>query len=108
MTLLCGGMEVFMTIGNKIRILRQGRNMTRSELAEKSGLTEITIKQYEIGEFPPDPKQIDKLVAALNVLPSDINTKNYWRSPDNHITVKIPNFLEKDFSDAVHNSAQNY
>ena len=87
-----------MTIGNKIRILRQGRNMTQKELAEKSGLAEITIGQYEADKFKPKPEQIEKLAAGLNVPSSQINTENFWINAEGNTAVQIPGWLDKDFS----------
>ena len=86
-----------MTIGTKIRILRQERNMTQNELAEAIGLAGITIQQYEADKYKPKIQQIEKLAAALNVSPAQISTSDYWVNPDGNTTTQILN-LDEDLS----------
>lgn len=54
-------------IGQRIKELRIKQNMTQKELAEKSGLSEITIRKYESNERKPKIENIRNIAAALKV-----------------------------------------
>ena len=56
-----------LTIGEKIRYFRQHRLMTQAELAERSGIHPVSIRKYETNKMHPQPAQIERLAAALNV-----------------------------------------
>lgn len=68
-----------MTTAEKIKFYRTGLSMTQKELAEKTGISEISIRKYEAGERNPKPEQLRKISSALeigeNVL-IDIDLKN--------------------------------
>ena len=61
-----------MTIGEQIRKLRRGQNMTQVQLAEKAGIAVNTLRQYEGEKCTPRQKQLELLANALNVAPTDI------------------------------------
>lgn len=42
-----------MNIGDHIKICRKAKKMTQKELAEKIGLSEISVRKYEAGERKP-------------------------------------------------------
>lgn len=56
-----------MTIGERIKETRKGLGWTQAQLAEKSGVAVITIRQYEAGNRTPKAEQIHKVASALNV-----------------------------------------
>lgn len=56
-----------MTSGQKIKELRQARNLSQKELGIMSGLSEPAIRNYELGNRTPSPQQLEKIAAALNV-----------------------------------------
>ena len=56
-----------MTIGAKIKEIRMSRGFTQKKLAEKSGLAEITIRQYENEKREPKIDALIKIASALNV-----------------------------------------
>ena len=56
-----------MTIGAKIKEIRTSRGLTQKKLAEKSGLAEITIRQYENEKREPKIDALIKIASALNV-----------------------------------------
>lgn len=56
-----------MTIGAKIKEVRTHFGLTQKKLAEKSGLAEITIRQYESGKREPKIEALIKIANALNV-----------------------------------------
>ena len=56
-----------MTIGDKLRIARIALNLSQIELAEKVGITERSIYNYEQTETYPKPAILKKLAEVLNV-----------------------------------------
>lgn len=54
-----------MTVGEKIKMYRSLFNVTQKELAERSGVSEISIRKYEAGERNPKLEQIRKIAHAL-------------------------------------------
>ena len=56
-----------MTIGEKIKYLRNLRNLTQNQLAEMTGIHLVTIAKYETNKTKPQPAQIKRLVSALSV-----------------------------------------
>ena len=55
-----------MSIAENIKHLRKQKQMTQKNLAEKSGLAEITIRQYESGKYVPKMESVYKLRKALD------------------------------------------
>lgn len=75
-----------MTVGEKIRFLRTQKGLTQKELAAKSGIAEITIRQYEAGKYNPKPNAVMSLCVGLNCKTTDIiddEEKKYYRIFDN-------------------------
>lgn len=56
-----------MTTAEKIKDLRTRRHLTQRGLAEKAGLSEISIRKYEAGERKPKKEQLQQLATALEV-----------------------------------------
>ena len=56
-----------MTIGEKLRAARIAMNLSQVELAEKAGITERSIYNYEQTETYPKPTTLKKLAEILNV-----------------------------------------
>ena len=56
-----------MTIGEKIKRIRQHRKMTQKELGDAVGLTANRIAQYEMGYRVPKDALVEKFVEALKV-----------------------------------------
>ncbi|MFI3255583.1 MAG: helix-turn-helix transcriptional regulator [Eubacteriales bacterium] len=56
-----------MTVGEKIKQYRKLRKLTQKGLAEKAGLSEISIRKYEAGDRIPKQEQLRKLALALEV-----------------------------------------
>lgn len=53
--------------GAAIRSFRKYRNMTQKELAQKTGIAEITIRQYEKDKYQPKFDKIKRIAQALDV-----------------------------------------
>lgn len=48
-----------------LRKLRSEKGMTQKQLAQKVGVTDVTITHYEKGHRDPKPKMLRKLATAL-------------------------------------------
>lgn len=55
-----------MAIGERIKRIRNFRRLTQSQLGEAVGLSDVRIRQYEIGNRTPKEDMIQKLAKALN------------------------------------------
>ena len=64
-----------MTIGERIKEIRQEKNMTQKELGEKCGLADSAIRRYELGKANPKKETIQKIANALNIDPFEMATK---------------------------------
>lgn len=56
-----------MTIGEKIKYLRKQKSVTQTELAQLTGIHQVSIAKYEKDKMIPQPEQLQKIVEALNV-----------------------------------------
>lgn len=61
-----------MNLGECIRNARKKAGYTQKTLAQKSGLAEITIRQYETNKREPRLEQIEKIAAALELKSDDL------------------------------------
>jgi transcriptional regulator with XRE-family HTH domain len=55
-----------MTIGARIKIARKTKNFTQAELAERVGVHEVTLRNWENGEKGPNSIILSKLADTLN------------------------------------------
>jgi len=58
------------TIGEKIKYLRELKGITQSQLAYAVGLHPVSIRKYETNKMQPQLPQIEKIAAALNISPN--------------------------------------
>ena len=56
-----------MSIGENIKNIRMQKGLTQKQLAEKSGVAEITIRQYESDKREPKITQLQKIIIALDL-----------------------------------------
>lgn len=56
-----------MSIGENIKIHRKNQGLTQKQLADKIGVSEITVRRYEKNNNIPNVAIIDKFAAALEV-----------------------------------------
>lgn len=54
-------------LGEKIRIIRNHRNMTLKEISQATGYSRTLIDHWELGKNKIKPIQLEKLCQALNV-----------------------------------------
>lgn len=60
-------------IGNKIKSLRKEKNLTQEQLAQKSGISRVTLGKLERGEF--GSVSVNTLNLVLNNLNYTLNVK---------------------------------
>lgn len=53
-------------LGDRIKLLREKRNMTQKDLATKAGLTVVQLSRYETNDRKPDPEYLRSIVDALD------------------------------------------
>jgi len=61
-----------MTIGEKIRAVRMGREFTQKKLSEVCGVAEISIRNYENNKRQPTIEQLQKIADGLSVRMADL------------------------------------
>ena len=64
-----------MTIGEKIKYCRKQIGITQDKLAELTGIHPVSIRKYETNKMRPQPPQLEKIAAALELEPKI--TKKY-------------------------------
>ncbi|EGT2192653.1 helix-turn-helix domain-containing protein [Clostridium perfringens] len=74
-----------MNIGTKIRVIRKNNKMTQKELAAKSGVSEISIRNYENNKRNPKYETLEKIAIALE---TPINEFNKSFTGSNEDTIK--------------------
>ncbi len=58
--------------GSDIKAARVKAGLTQKELAQKAGLAEITIRQYETNKREPRTENLKKIASALNIPVSEL------------------------------------
>ncbi len=58
---------MFESFGDKIKRLRKQKGYTQERLAEKTGLSKMSIRRYETGERQPKIEQLFRIANALEV-----------------------------------------
>jgi transcriptional regulator with XRE-family HTH domain len=59
-------------LGQRIRALRKQQKMSQTELAEKAGISLITISRIERGERDPHVKTLARIAKGLGVAPFEL------------------------------------
>ena len=79
-------MNTYVT-GNTIRQLRENRNLTQAELAEKIGVSSKTVSKWETGKGLPDISLLQPLAEALGI--SVIELMNGERITNKNISANM-------------------
>lgn len=66
-----------MKIGNKIAQFRKYRGLNQKQLAEKIGVSAVTITRYENNSREPNLKKLNEIAIALDVTVSDLLNEEY-------------------------------
>jgi transcriptional regulator with XRE-family HTH domain len=90
----------YMEFGKKLRQLRKGKGLTQIELAQKSGVSQGVITNYERGFRTPTLEKAILLAKALNVAVEQFSepvkaVKEVKRVHRNSRNVKIQELFEK-------------
>lgn len=70
-----------MSIGTKIRNERTYQSLSQKQLAEKVGMSEPAVRNYELGNRTPSQKQIEMIANALHISPfalSEPDLESYY------------------------------
>ncbi|WP_435924654.1 helix-turn-helix domain-containing protein [Paenibacillus sp. DYY-L-2] len=54
------------SLGDRIKFLREQKQMTQKDLAVKAGLTVVQLSRYETSDRKPDPESLRSIVDALD------------------------------------------
>ncbi|MEK5239054.1 helix-turn-helix transcriptional regulator [Paenibacillus sp. FSL L8-0470] len=54
------------TLGDRIKYLREKKNIIQKDLAASSGLTVVQLSRYETNDRKPDPESLRRLADALD------------------------------------------
>jgi putative transcriptional regulator len=58
-------------VGHKVRELREERRMSQTELAERAGISRVTVNRVENGHLVPSATTVVQLAGALDVDPGE-------------------------------------
>lgn len=61
-----------MTLGEKIKALRDTRNMSRIRMAERCGISDAELAKYEADKIQPDPGMLEKIAEILETSVEDL------------------------------------
>ena len=79
----------------RLKILREERNMTVKELGEAVGTSGATISRYETGVHEPKSKMVQRLAEYFNVSPAWLMGADIDRYNEDIIRYDNPNILNK-------------
>ena len=79
--------------GRRLRLLRKEKNMTQSELAERTRVTRSSVANWETGIRFPDVDAL-KLIATL----FHVSVDYLYGISDQRYNVKIPDYFELDLT----------
>ena len=60
------------SLGNRVRMLREARNLTQEQLAASAGIGRITLVRIEAGQRSPRYETLVRLANALAIEPSEL------------------------------------
>jgi len=76
-----------MTLGQRMKAIREQQHMTLAQVAEKIGVSEATVQRYESGEIRNPPQaRIEAIAAALGVTASALMG---WEDDDLDVEVRL-------------------
>jgi transcriptional regulator with XRE-family HTH domain len=58
-----------MKIGERLKKFRTAAGLSQKQLADRSGMSEPAIRNYELGNRYPNGKQLEKIAGALGISP---------------------------------------
>lgn len=64
--------NIELTFGEKIKVIRNARGLTQSQLAKMVGIAQLQISLYETGRVSPNLNTLEWICKALKVKASDL------------------------------------
>ena len=58
---------VWLSVGKRIRAAREAAGMTQAEVAKALGVSEASIRLYELGKRKPNPEVLERIAAAVGI-----------------------------------------
>lgn len=86
-------------LSGNIRSARQATGMTQGELAQKVGVTDSCISQYETSKRMPSLETMSILSDILNTSLDDLIPKSHWEIPKDENQTDIFDVLDEDDED---------
>lgn len=74
-----------MTVAENIKRIRKEKNLTQKQLGEKCGMSESTLRQYEIGYRNPKLETIVRIAAALEISVFELMDKEDFIAQKNEL-----------------------
>ena len=87
-----------MSIGNRIREYRKAAGLTQKELAEKSQIAEITLRQYESGKRTPNAEKLKNIANGLQISPSSLMGIDFRKFDENVDSAEVQREIFKSES----------
>ncbi|MCI8378181.1 MAG: helix-turn-helix transcriptional regulator [Lachnospiraceae bacterium] len=84
-----------MTVAENIKRIRTEKGLTQKQLGEKCGMSESTLRQYELGFRNPKIETIRKIAVALDCTISDID-ENFFILPTENVNIESGLLTEVD------------
>ena len=69
-------------IGKRIREIRKHKRLTQEQLAELIGVETSSVSNIENGRYYPSAENLDKILAVLQISPSELFFSEYNLSQD--------------------------
>jgi transcriptional regulator with XRE-family HTH domain len=88
-----------MTIAERIRLIRQQRKMSQTELAEKSGVNLKSLSRYELGNTVPAADVLKAIADALEVTADALLSDDQVGIKDKDLFKKFEQIQEMEDSD---------
>jgi len=75
-------MDIKKLLGKRIQEIRKSKNMTQEFLAEKIGIETVSLSNIERGKYYPSAENLNKILEAFNIHPSELFTIEHFASHD--------------------------
>lgn len=78
-------MNIKKLLGKKIKEIRKNKKLTQEHLAEQIGLEPVSISNIENGKYYPSADNLEKIIKALEITPSELYNFEYLAEPQDLI-----------------------